>query len=195
MHYSCALFPYISLWQFIFFHVPLFSCYAFFKLRHFHVTIFYAVIFSCCTFFGVSLFLCIALFHVALFHNVFVLHFSPVALIVACCNFFLLPFLHVVLFPEVKPGLPQTSKMESFATINETVKYCFTTLHLRCSRGPHYASTISMMRFFHATLFITIFMFRSNGCFCMLHFFNIEKYWKWTKDRKHNRKGFDRFIL
>ena len=155
MHYSCALFPYISLWQFIFFHVPLFSCYAFF---------------------GVSLFLCIALFHVALFHNVFVLHFSPVALIVACCNFFLLPFLHVVLFPEVKPGLPQTSKMESFATINETVKYCFTTLHLRCSRGPHYASTISMMRFFHATLFITIFMFRSNGCFCMLHFFNIEKY-------------------
>ena len=98
MHYSCALFPYISLRQFIFFHVPLFSCCAFFKLRHFHVTIFYVIIFSCCTFFGVSLFLCIALFHIVLFHNVFLLHFSPVTLFVACCIFFLLHFLPVVLF-------------------------------------------------------------------------------------------------
>ena len=143
--------------------------------------------FHCCTFLCCNLFMfhffsyctlftyCNILYCTFTSRNVFVLHFSLLALF-ARCNFFLLHFLHVVLFPEVKPGLPQTSKMESFATINETVKYCFTTLHLRCSRGPHYASTISMMRFFHATLFITIFMFRSNGCFCMLHFFNIEKY-------------------
>ena len=56
--------------------------------------------------------------------------------------------------------------MESFATIiNKVVNYCCNVLHLRCLRGPGLASTIFM-----------------------LHFFNTEKYWKWTKKRKNNQK-------
>ena len=99
-------------------------------------------------------------FHVALFFmycsiscytfihcNVFVLHSSSFALF-AFCNFFFLHFIHVALFPEVYPGPPQTSKMESFATlIKKVVKYCCKALYLRCLRGPGYASTISMLLF------------------------------------------------
>ena len=61
-------FFHISLWQFIFFHVTLFSYCTFFILRHFHAPLFCVTIFLCCTFFRVALFICIALFHVALLH-------------------------------------------------------------------------------------------------------------------------------
>ena len=87
-----------------------------------------------------------------------VLHSSPVALF-ACCKFFQLHFVHVALFPEVQPGTPQTSMMESFATIiSKVVKYCCKALHLRCSPGPGYACSIpcctfSMLHFFHVTHF------------------------------------------
>ena len=161
--------------------IYIFSCSTLFMLRFFQTAPFPCYNFLCSNLFMLHFFWCVTLFmYCAISYCTFsqcfrfaffscytlccMLHFFPVALS-SCCT-----------ISEVKPGLPQTSKMESFATINETVKCCFTTLHLRCSRGSHYASTISMMRFFHATLFITIFMFRSNGCFCMLHFFNIEKY-------------------
>ena len=80
--------------------------------------------------------------------NVFVLHSSPAALFVSC-NFFLLHIVHADLFPDVYPGPPQISKMESFATIiDKTVKYCYKTLHLRCSRR-------SWLRvyYFHVALF------------------------------------------
>ena len=68
VHYSALLVHFfrISLWQFIFLHVALFSCCTFFTLHFFHLALFCVVIFSCCTFLRVALFLCIALFHVAL---------------------------------------------------------------------------------------------------------------------------------
>ena len=76
------------------------------------------------------------------------MHSSPAALFVSC-NFFLLHIVHADLFPDVYPGPPQISKMESFATIiDKTVKYCYKNLHLRCSRR-------SWLRvyYFHVALF------------------------------------------
>ena len=95
-HFSLALFPYFTTAIYTYFCCPfsmLHFC-AFFMLNHFHVVLFCAVIFSCCTFFifhcfrvvlfpcctffilhnfhfvffHVALFLCIALFHVALLY-------------------------------------------------------------------------------------------------------------------------------
>ena len=93
-------------------------------------------------------------FHVALFLycTISILQSTPFALF-ACCSFFLLHFVHIALFPEVQSGLPQTSKMQSFATIiSKVAKYCGNVLHPRSSWSPHYASTISMLHFFHVTL-------------------------------------------
>ena len=120
-------------------------------------------------------------------YNVFVLHSSPLALF-AYCNFFLLHFVHFALFPEVLPGSPHTSTMEWCATIiTKAVKHCCKVLHLRCSWGSGYASAIFMLHFFHVAPFhVALF---SCCTLLMLHLFIIEKYWKWTKDRKHRQKA------
>ena len=144
-----------------FFHVPLFSC-TFFILHHFHAALFCVVIFPCCTFFRVALFLCIALFHDALLH----------VAIFSFCILLLLHSSHVAIFPVALcsccsisrgvPGPPQTSKMESFATIiKKVVKYCCKALHIRCSRGCW-----QHLYYFHVALF-------SCRTFSMLHFFHI----------------------
>ena len=66
--------------------------------------------------------------------------------------------------------------MENFATtINKSVKYCCKDQNLRCPQGPGYAPPSP-----HCTFLCCIFF--------MLHFFDIEKYWKWTKDIKHDEK-------
>ena len=102
----------------------------FFMLHYFHVAPFCLVIFSCCIPFMLCTISCCTFTRC----NVLVLYSSPVALF-ACCNFFLLHF-HVALFAEVQSVLPETSKMESFATIiNKSVDYCCNALHLRCSWG------------------------------------------------------------
>ena len=86
-----------SLWQFIFFHVTLFSCCTFFILHHFHVALFCVRIFhaallsgctlfkycsiSCCTFTRCNVSFCILLLlrssHVASFSScsLFMLHY------------------------------------------------------------------------------------------------------------------------
>ena len=88
----------ISLWQFIFFHVALFSCRTFFILHHFHVSLICVDIFPCCTFFRLALFLCIALFHGALlqvamfsFCILLLLDSSHIA-IFSYCTFFMLHY-------------------------------------------------------------------------------------------------------
>ena len=84
--------------------------------------------------------------------NVFVLHSSPAALFVSC-NFFLLHIVHADLFPDVYPGPPQISKMESFTTIiDKTVNIVTKLSILDILRGPGYVSTISMLHFFNVAL-------------------------------------------
>ena len=109
----------------LYFHVAFF-----FKLHSFHVALF-----SYCTIFMLHFFVqqsfYVALFFVLHFHyliyctftrcNVFALHSSQLH----SFNFFLLHFVHGALFSGVYTVLPQTSKMESFATIiNKAVKSC-----------------------------------------------------------------------
>ena len=152
-----------------FLHVELLSCCTFFILPHFHVALFCVVIFSCCTLFRVALFLCIALFHVALLHVamfsfsiLLLLHSSHVG-IFSCCTLFMLHYF--------QRGKQDHHKDREIRKYNEQiVKYCWKYLHLRYSRSPYYAFTISTLHFFHVPLFscCTLFMF---------HFFNIEKYW------------------
>ena len=122
MHYTCALYPYFTVVTYIFmlhfFQITLFSRCTFFILHYFHVALFCVVIFLCCTFFCVALSLShIALLHVAMFSL-----------------YILLNYIHA-LFSGVYTVLPQTSKMESFATIiNKAAKSC-------CKlsvRGTHY---------------------------------------------------------
>ena len=138
-------------------HTPPFPCCVFLRSNVFILTFFscYTLFMhcsiSCCTFTRC---------------NVFVLHSSPVALL-ACCNFFLFHFVHFALFPEVKPGAPQASRMKNFAAIiNKAVKHCFKPLHLWCSQGSCYTSIFSMSYFFHVALF-------SCCTFSMLHIFHI----------------------
>ena len=102
VHYSSLFLCTFSVFNLnIFFHVALFSCCTFFILHYFHVTLFCVVIFSCFTFF--------------MLHSIYVLHYFM--LHIQTLLFFLLDFVHVAPFPEVQPGPPQTSKMESFVTI------------------------------------------------------------------------------
>ena len=139
--------------------------------------------------------------------NVFVLHFSPVA-VLACCNFFLLHFVHVALFPEVYSGTPQTSKMESFRIIiNKAVKHRCKALHLRCSRSFGCTSTISkyalfpcytlsMLHFFHVALlllctFFVLQFFMLHLCmlhFSMLHSFHVALVYCWKKLKMKERQ-------
>ena len=169
---ACALFPYFIV------AIYIFSCCTFSILRSFHVGLLsYGIIcmlhflysnlfmlhcFSCCILFIYYTTWCCNFTRC----NVFVFHSSPVALC-ACCNFFFFQFVHISLIPKLQPGHLQISKMESFVTIiSKAVKYCNKALHLRCSQGSGYMSTIFM-----------------------LLFLNIGKYWKWLKDRKHNQKS------
>ena len=75
----------ISLWQFIFFHVALFSCCTLFMLHFFHFAPF-----SCCTFFRAALLFCTISSCTFTRCDVFVLHSSPVALFLvvlcSCCT-------------------------------------------------------------------------------------------------------------
>ena len=135
VYYFCAFFPYFTV------AIYIFSCCTFFIMHHFHVALFCVAIISCYTFFMYCTISCCTFTRC----KVFVLHSSPVVLIV-CCSFF---FFHVTLFPEVQPGPPQTFKMESFATIiNKAVKYCQKLCIFDVCGCPGYASTISMLHFF-----------------------------------------------
>ena len=124
-----------SLWKFIFLHVARFSCCTLFMLH-----LFYTAAFPCCTFLRSNVFMLHFFSSCTLFmncsiscctftsYNVFVLHSSPVA-IFACCNFFLLQFVHFALFPEVLPRSPQTSTMESVAVF-PCCTFCSCWIHV-----------------------------------------------------------------
>ena len=160
----------ISLYKVIFFHVALFSCCTVFILRYFHVVLFCVIIFSCGTFFVLHSFICCTISCCTFTRcSVFVLYFL-VALF-ACCNFFLLHYFHDAIFPEVQTGSSQITKMASFITIiyKTVTRHCCKALNLRCSWGPGYAFTISMLPFFHVVFFSCCTLF-------MPHFFNNEKY-------------------
>ena len=95
---QCTIFIHfflISLWQFIFFHVGLFSCCTLFSFHFCHTAPFPCCTFSCNNLFMLhffsccTLFLCIALFHVALLQ---VVMFS-------FCILLLLHSSHVAIFP------------------------------------------------------------------------------------------------
>ena len=124
MYYTCALYPYFTVVTYIFM-LHFFSSYTLFTLHFFHTALF-----SCCTFLCSNLFM-LHFFFVLHFHyliyctftrcNVFALHSSQLH----SFNFFLLHFVHGALFSGVYTVLPQTSKMESFATIiHKAVKSC-----------------------------------------------------------------------
>ena len=144
----------ISLCQFIFFHVALFSRCALFMFHFFHTAPFPSSTFLCSNLFMLHFFL--------LYFFYVVHHFMLHCYMLQCfrfasfsyCTLCMLQVFPVALFPEVQPGSSQTSKMESFAIlISKAVKYCCKALHLRCSRGPYYVSTISMLQFFHVAVF------------------------------------------
>ena len=78
-------FRYCTLFMLHFFHMAPFAC-----------STFCVVIFSCCTLFMYCTIWCCTFTRC----NVFVFDSSPVALC-ACCNYFLLQFVHIPLIPEV----------------------------------------------------------------------------------------------
>ena len=148
-HYSWSFFLYFSM------AIYVFSCWTFFILYHLHVAFFCVVIFSCCTCLRVALFFVLHYF-MLLFNKLQCSRFASFY----CCTLRMFHFFPVALYScctisrGVEPGPSQTSKMESFATvINKVVNYCYKALHLRCSQGPGYVSTISMLHFFHVALF------------------------------------------
>ena len=139
--FPCCILFLLHNFDFVFFRVALFLW-----IVPFHVALFYAVSFPCCTLFILDnldfvFFSCGTLFIYCTIScctyircNVFVLHSSSVALL-PCCDFFLLRFVHVTLFPEVYPETPQTSKPLNVFTLD-------------VRNGPGYASSISMLHFF-----------------------------------------------
>lgn len=154
MHYSCVPFPYFTV------AVYIFPFCTFFILHYFHVARFLSSNLFMLPFFRLALFLRFALFHCALLQAaVFSFCILPIAALFACCNFFVLHFIHVALILEVYPGLSETSKMERFtAILNKTIKHCCKALHLSCSRGFWLR-----LYYFHVSLFL-------------LQFFNIKIY-------------------
>ena len=167
----------ILLWKFILdFYVAIFSCCTVFILHHFLLQFF--VLFFMLHCFRVALFLCIALFHVALLNVVMfsfcillLLHSSHVA-ILCCWSLFMLHYFqrcsqdthkHLkwrVLQQQLTKPLNIVAKLSILDVRGGLV----TLLLVSCC-------TFSMLHFFHAALF------------------NIEKYWKWTKDRRRNLKA------
>ena len=77
VYYFCAFFPYFTV------AIYIFSCCTFFIMHHFHVALFCVAIISCYTFFMYCTISCCTFTRC----KVFVLHSSPVVLIV-CCSFF-----------------------------------------------------------------------------------------------------------
>ena len=156
MHYSYAL----SLWQFIFFHVSLFSCCTYFMfhfshMHQFHDALFCVVIFPCCTFFVLNSFYVL---------HYFMLHFYRLQcfrfVFFSCCtlrtllHFFLLNFVHVALFQKCSREPHRwRSKMESLKPLNILAR--FYILDIRGGPGRVY--------YFHAALFpcCTFFMLHS----------------------------------
>ena len=143
----------ISLQQSIFFHVALFSrCVFMFHLFHtapFPSSTFCVVISTYCTFFPLHSFYVV---HHFMFHGYTLQCFRFASF--SYCTLCMLQVFSVAPFPELQPGSSQTSKMQSFAIlISKAIKYCCKALHLRCSQGPHYVSTISMLQFFHVAVF------------------------------------------
>ena len=138
------------LWEFIFLHVARFSCCTLFMLHFFHTApspcctflfsnVFMLHFFSSCTLFMNCSISCCTFTS----YNVFVLRSSTVALF-AYCNFLLLQFVHFGLFPEVLPGSPQTSTMESVALFQCCI---FSMLHF------------FMLHFFHVAFMLHSFFF------------------------------------
>ena len=79
------------------------------------------------------------------------------------CALFMLDFFHMVLFACYTFCIV----IFSCYTVFRVAFFLYNkALHLRCSQGSGYMSTIFM-----------------------LLFLNIGKYWKWLKDRKHNQKS------
>ena len=140
-----ALF-HISPWQFISFHVALFSSCIFFMLHSFHVALF-----SCCTF--------------------FVLHFFHVALF-SCCTFFMLHSFHVALFSYCTISMLHFScsnlfMLHFFVLHSFYVLHCF-LLHLytlQCFR----LTLISCMRSSHVVIFSCCTLFMLMLCSCFVH--------------------------
>ena len=105
-------------------------------------------------------------FHVALFSYCTFIHTEPFP----CCTFCVVIFLCVAMFSFYIPLLLHSSHVAIFSCCTLFMLHYFQRcihkhLRWRAFRGPGYASITSM-----------------------LHFFIIEKCWKWTKKRKHNHK-------
>ena len=125
-------------------------------------------------FFRVALFLCIALFHVALL-SVLVLHSSLVALF-ACYNFSCYTLFMLHYFKRCSQDLHKHLRWRALQQKLTKLKIKINISILDVPGESGSAST---------TPCCTFFMLH----FLMLHFFNIEIYWKWTKGRKHNQKS------
>ena len=158
--------------------IYIFSSCTLFMLHFFHTApfprcTFLCRIFSCCTFFPCcTLFMYCTISCCTLTRcKVFVLHSSPFALFAfctfSCCTLFMLRYFQR--WSQDRHKHLRWRDLQQQLTkplINKAVKYCCKALHLRCRRG-------SWLRFYYFAQ----------------HFFNIEKYWKWTKGRKHNQKN------
>ena len=122
---------------------------------HCGIVLFCVVIFPCCTFFRVAFILYVTLFHVALLHValfsfcVFLLLHSSHVAIFFCCTLFMLHYFQRYIQDSQKHLRCRA--------------YCCKASHLRCLQGLGYASTISMLHFFHIVLFscCTLFMLHS----------------------------------
>ena len=107
-----------------FFQFTLFSCFILFTLHHFYVALFCGLNFSCWTISTLFLFY-VALCILFVLHSFYVLHYFMLHFYTlqsvrfayfSCCFLRMVHFVHVALFPEVQPRLPQISNMDSFAT-------------------------------------------------------------------------------
>ena len=79
------------------------------------------------------------------------------------------------------PGIWKSSKVYWQIYCTELIVYSY-TWSCTCT-----SCTFSILQFFYVALFhVALF---SYCTFFMLHFFNVEKYWKWTGHRKHNQKA------
>ena len=142
-----------------FFQFTLFSCFILFTLHHFYVALFCGLNFSCWTISTLFLFY-VALCILFVLHSFYVLHYFTLHSYTlqsfrfayfSSCFLSMVHFVHVVLFPEVQPWLPQRVRalqQQLTKPLSIVAKFSILDVH----GDPGYVS-IFMLHFLHIVIF------------------------------------------
>ena len=130
--------------------------------------------FSCCTLFMYCTISCCTFTRC----SVLVLHFSLIVLF-ACCNFSCYTLFTLFMLHYFNKCSQDLHKHLRWRALQQNLTKLKIKINISILDVPGESGSAS------TTPCCTFFLLR----FLMLHFFNIEIYWKWTKYRKYNQKS------